>query len=154
MLGAGYGAVGFEACICAWCFTAKKTANLTPTCIYIFIYIYYTYIHSTRYTGTGIRTRGRAPARVPRPAFKSGGFLRYCCCMAPHNAPNCSASLLLTTIAQDHALKRVAATHSLSSSRVYSHRIAAAGRAAARAGFLYESRARARGAYRLGRPAI
>jgi hypothetical protein len=49
--------------------------------------------------------RARAPATwLPRPAFKSGWFLRYCCCMAPHNAPNCSALLLLTTIAQDHAL--------------------------------------------------
>ena len=49
--------------------------------------------------------RARAPATwLPRPAFKSGWVLRYCCCMAPHNAPNCSASLLLTTIAQDHAL--------------------------------------------------
>jgi hypothetical protein len=98
--------------------------------------------------------RGRAAARLPRPAFKSRQFLRCSALTALPYRPNCSTSLTPTVFLKNQALERVAEASSVSSARLNSLRTAPGRPRAARARFLYKSCVRARAAYRLGRPAI
>ena len=70
------------------------------------------------------RARGRAPARLPRPAFKSRRFL--CCSRLtalPHRL-SCSTSLAQTIVLKNQALERVADASSVSSARLNSLRTA------------------------------
>ena len=70
------------------------------------------------------RARGRAPARLPRPAFKSRQFL--CCSRLtalPHRL-SCSTSLAQTIFLKNQALERVADASSVSSARLNSLRTA------------------------------
>lgn len=70
------------------------------------------------------RARGRAPARLPRPAFKSRRFL--CCSRLtalPHRL-SCSTSLAQTIFLKNQALERVADASSVSSARLNSLRTA------------------------------
>ena len=70
------------------------------------------------------RARGRAPARLPRPAFKSRRFL--CCSRLtalPHHL-SCSTSLAQTIVLKNQALERVADASSASSARLNSLRTA------------------------------